>query len=77
MGTVVEELDEADHWLSIIQDSDLPKPPQDLIIECRQLRAILATSWATSARNAREKKETREKKERREKKDSSRKPPIQ
>jgi four helix bundle protein len=49
LGLALEELDEADHWVSVIADSDLAAPPQNLISECRQLRAILAKSWATSA----------------------------
>ena len=52
LGLVVEELDEADHWLTLIRDSGLDAPPQNLITECCQLRAILATSRATSRRKA-------------------------
>src|SRR5687768_2380305 len=48
LGVVVEELDEADHWLTLIRDSGRVAPPQSLITECRELRAILATSRATS-----------------------------
>ena len=42
LGIVVEELDECDHWLTILRDSNVKCPPQDLITECTELRAILA-----------------------------------
>jgi four helix bundle protein len=57
LGTVVEELDESDHWMAAVRDSDLKEPPQNLITECQQLRAILAKSCATARR-----KESRRKK---------------
>ena len=50
LGTVVEELDESDHWMAAIRDSDLKTPPQNLITECQELRAILAKSCATARR---------------------------
>jgi len=52
---VVEELDESKHWLTMLRDSEVKEPPQDLITECSELRAILATSCAT-ARQRRAKK---------------------
>ncbi len=53
LGTVVEELDESDHWLTAIRDSELQNPPQNLITECDELRAILAKSCATARKNRR------------------------
>jgi four helix bundle protein len=53
LGTVVEELDESDHWLAAIRDSELKNPPQNLITECKELRAILAKSCATARKNKR------------------------
>jgi hypothetical protein len=50
LGTVVEELDETDRWLAAIRDSDIKTPPQNLITECQELRAILAKSCATARR---------------------------
>jgi four helix bundle protein len=50
LGIVVEELDESDHWLAKIRDSKLKEVPQNLITECKELRAILARSCATSRR---------------------------
>ena len=50
LGIVVEELDESDHWLAKIRDSKLKEVPQNLITECKELRAILAKSCATSRR---------------------------
>ena len=50
LSIVVEEIDEADHWLQMMSDSGLATPSQNLISECRQLRAILATSLATARR---------------------------
>jgi hypothetical protein len=49
---VVEELDETDHWLETIKDSDLKDPPQELITQSRELRAILAKSCATARRKS-------------------------
>ncbi len=51
LGVVVEELDEAEHWLSVLADAGIAQPPQNLITECRELRAITATSVATARRN--------------------------
>src|SRR3954469_21795250 len=34
LGVVVEELDESKHWLTMLRDSDLKEPPQNLIAEC-------------------------------------------
>lgn len=48
IGVVIEELDECDHWLSMIADSSLAAPPQNLITESRALRAVLAKSAATA-----------------------------
>ena len=56
LGVVVEELDEADHWVALIRDAEVGTPPQKLIVECRELRAILAKSRATSSRKAAEQK---------------------
>src|SRR6476620_7435826 len=53
LGTVVEELDESKHWLTMLGDSNLKKPPQNLITECTELRAILAKSCATARRKRR------------------------
>jgi four helix bundle protein len=53
LGIVVEELDESDHWLALIRDSGLKEPPQNLITECKELRAILAKSCATGRRKPR------------------------
>jgi hypothetical protein len=65
VGIVVEELDESDHWLTLIVDAKLAEPPPKLRGECRELRALLATSCATARRKKREaaerKKESREK----------------
>ena len=65
LGVVIEELDEADHWLSIIGDAGLRDPPQDLITECRQLRAILAKCRATSRRKRPAQPPERKKRQRR------------
>jgi four helix bundle protein len=48
LGLVVEELDETDHWLETMKDSDVKDPPQELITQCKELRAILAKSCATA-----------------------------
>lgn len=50
LGVVVEELDEAEHWLTMIADAGVAQPPQNLITECRSLRAILAKSVASGRR---------------------------
>ena len=50
LGTVVEELDETDHWMAAIRDSDIKTPPQNLIAECKELLSILAKSRATARR---------------------------
>jgi hypothetical protein len=56
---VVEELDESDHWMAAIRDSDLKEPPQNLIDECQELRAILAKSCATARRKERRRKKAK------------------
>jgi four helix bundle protein len=56
LAIVVEELDESDHWFTLIDASKLAHPPQDLIAECRSLRAILAKSRATALRRTRKKR---------------------
>lgn len=48
IGIVIEELDEADHWLAMIEDAGVAHPPQNLRTECRELRAVLAKSAATA-----------------------------
>jgi len=53
LGTVVEELDESKHWLTMLRDSNVKQPPQNLITECTELRAILAKSCATGRRQQR------------------------
>ena len=50
MGVVVEELDEADHWLAVLQAAQIAQPPQNLITECRELLAITSTSVTTARR---------------------------
>ncbi|MGE0043994.1 MAG: four helix bundle protein [Vicinamibacterales bacterium] len=53
LGIVVEEADEAVHWLELIEDAGIG--PADrvptLIAEARELRAIFAASVATARRN--------------------------
>lgn len=51
LGVVVEELDEAEHWLVLLRDSSIVSPPQELISECKELAAILTTSVQTARRN--------------------------
>lgn len=51
LGVVVEELDEAQHWLALLRDSGIASPPQELIIECRELVAILTTALRTARAN--------------------------
>jgi four helix bundle protein len=48
LGVVVEELDESDHWFTVMTESAVAAPPQNLIVECRSLRAILAKARATA-----------------------------
>jgi four helix bundle protein len=48
LGVVLEELDEADHWLALLSDVPIADPPQNLITECRELRAIVATCIRTA-----------------------------
>ena len=50
LGVVLEELDEAEHWLSMLRDAGIAEPPQNLISECRELRAVVATSITTARR---------------------------
>ena len=51
LGVVLEELDEADHWLSVLREVPIADPPQNLITECRELRAVVATSITTARRD--------------------------
>lgn len=51
LGVVVEELDEADHWLALLRDTDIAPPPQELITECKELLAILTKSAETGRAN--------------------------
>ena len=48
MGVVLEELDEAEHWLSLMTDAGLCAPPQNLLTESRALRAVIAKALATA-----------------------------
>jgi four helix bundle protein len=50
LGVVVEELDEAEHWLVLLRDSGVASPPQELITECKELVAILTKSVDTARR---------------------------
>jgi four helix bundle protein len=50
VGIVLEELDETEHWLSLMTDAGLAAPPQNLLTEGRELRAILAISLTTAKR---------------------------
>jgi len=50
LGVVVEELDEADHWLTVLSDAGIARPPQELITECKELVAILTKSAQTGRR---------------------------
>ena len=50
LGVVVEELDEAQHWLGLLRDSGIIAPPQELITECTELVAILTRSLETARR---------------------------
>ena len=51
LGVVLEEIDEAEHWLSMLSDAGIAQPPQNLISECRELRAIVAKSITTARQN--------------------------
>jgi four helix bundle protein len=53
LGIVVEEADEAEHWLDVIHESRLSSGPelQWLRSESRELRAIFAASASTARRN--------------------------
>lgn len=53
MGTVVEEADESVYWLEVAQDAQMGDRTAvtRLLIEARELRAIFASSYATSRRN--------------------------
>ena len=55
LGGVVEESDEAVHWLEFIIASNMATPQrvESLLAEAKELRAIFAASAATSRRNAR------------------------
>jgi four helix bundle protein len=49
LRVALEELDEAEHWLSLLRDADIASPAQELITECKELVAIL-TRASTTAR---------------------------
>jgi four helix bundle protein len=53
LGIVVEEADEALHWLEFIAASNLAPAPRlaPLLAEATELRNIFAASYATSRRN--------------------------
>ena len=55
LGTVVEEADEAVHWLEFVMASHLAPAPRvaPLLAEAKELRNIFAASYATSRRNRR------------------------
>ncbi len=55
MGTVVEEADESVYWLEVAEKARMGDPAtvKRLLIEARELRAIFASSYATSRRNRR------------------------
>jgi four helix bundle protein len=55
LGGVVEESDEAVHWLEFIVASKMAQPQriETLLMEAKELRAIFAAAAATSRRNAR------------------------
>ena len=57
IADTVEELDECEHWFTVIAEAPLAVPPQDLRSEGRALRAILAKSLATGRANERRRKE--------------------
>jgi len=42
--------------MTAIRDSNIKTPPQNLITECQELRAILAKSCATARRQLRRRK---------------------
>jgi len=60
MGTVVEEADESVYWLEVAQEARMGDRAavMRLVEEARQLRAIFASSYATSRRNRRKKRST-------------------
>lgn len=51
LGVVVEELDEAEHWLVLLRDAGIASPPQELITECKELVALLTTAVQTARAN--------------------------
>ena len=51
LSVVVEELDETDHWLSLLADARIAQPPQEMITECKELLAILTKSVDTGRAN--------------------------
>lgn len=53
MGIVLEEIDEADHWMSVLRDVPIQSPSQDLITECQEIRRIIAKSISTGRENDR------------------------
>lgn len=53
LSVAIEELDEADHWLTLLADAGIACPPQKLHRECKELVAILTTSAATARSGAR------------------------
>ena len=54
ISDALEELDESDHWLTVLRDNETALPPQELRTECQELRAILAKSVATARKNRRD-----------------------
>ena len=50
LGTVVEEIDEAVHWLEHMRDVKIANDP-DLLSEAEQLRRIWGASLGTARRN--------------------------
>ena len=53
LGTVVEEIDEAEHWLDVLKDGELASGPELdwLRGEAGELRAIFKTSLGTARAN--------------------------
>lgn len=53
LGVVVEEADEAVHWLEFVTASNFATAErvEELLGEAKELRAIFAASYATSRRN--------------------------
>jgi four helix bundle protein len=53
LGVVVDEADEAEHWLFVARESGLASGPplEALLQESRELRAIFAKALSTARRN--------------------------